>query len=244
MTRIVQISDIHYGYSKFMEDILLRTIDEINEMQPDIVILSGDLTNHGFHREFVEVKKYLDLIEPPMVIIPGNHDARNTGEDSFEELFGDRYGVYELKDQAIKIIALDSTEPDENDGKVGRLQTKFLEEEIKDANDRGLFIIIVLHHHIISVPNTGRERNILSDAGDVLVRLVENDVNLVLSGHKHVPFAWKIHKTMFVTAGTVSSLKLRGNTNPSYNVIEIENQYIDITLHESNGRISQLKPPY
>ena len=114
---------------------------------------------------------------------------------------------------------------------------------VADAKEKGLFIIIVLHHHIISIPNTGRERNILSDAGDILLTILENNVNLVLSGHKHVPHAWKMNNTLFATAGTVSSMKLRGNTCPSYNVIDINNQYIEIMLHNSNGTIKPLRHP-
>lgn len=243
MTTIVHISDLHTGYTQFREDLLLQAIDEINEMKPSAVIITGDLTDHGFYREFVEAKKYIDMIEPTKIIVPGNHDARNIGDEVFEDLFGERYGTLELKEEAIKIIGLDSSEPDLGHGKIGRLQKKFMEEEIADAKERGLFIIIALHHHIISIPNTGRERNILSDAGDILLALLKNDVNLVLSGHKHVPHLWKMKNTIFSTAGTVSSMKLRGNTCPSYNIIEIDNQYVEITQHNSDGTEKELTQP-
>ncbi|MBE6493990.1 MAG: metallophosphoesterase [Methanosphaera stadtmanae] len=243
MTKIAHISDLHVGFAEFREDLLLKAIREINEDKPSAVIITGDLTDQGYYREFIKAKEYIDLIEPPKIIVPGNHDARNIGDDVFEELFNQRYGTLILKDEAIKIIALDSSEPDLGHGKIGRIQTKFMKKEIEDAKDKGLFIIIALHHHIISIPNTGRERNILSDAGDILLTLIQNNVNLVLSGHKHVPHAWKMNNTIFATAGTVSSLKLRGNTQPSYNVIDIDNQYIDISLHNSDGSIEKLRHP-
>lgn len=243
MTTIVHISDLHTGYAQFEKEILLNTINEINEMKPSATIITGDLTDQGFYREFVEAKKYIDMIKTPKIVVPGNHDARNIGDRIFEELIGKRYSTLELKEEAIKIIGLDSSEPDLGHGKIGRLQRKFMEDEIKDAKERGLFIIIALHHHIISIPNTGRERNILSDAGDILLTLLQNDVNLVLSGHKHVPHAWKMNNTLFATAGTVSSMKLRGNTHPSYNVIDIDNQYVEITLHSSDGKTTPLRYP-
>lgn len=243
MTKIVHISDLHVGFAEFQEDLLLKAIKEINETQPSAVIITGDLTDQGYYREFIKAKEYIDLIEPPKIVVPGNHDARNIGDEVFEELFNRRYGTLLLKDEAIKIIALDSSEPDLGHGKIGRIQTKYMKKEIEDAKDKGLFIIIALHHHIISIPNTGRERNILSDAGDILLTLIQNNVNLVLSGHKHVPHAWKLNNTIFATAGTVSSLKLRGNTQPSYNVIDIDNQYIDISLHNADGSIEKLRHP-
>jgi 3',5'-cyclic AMP phosphodiesterase CpdA len=243
MVLIAHISDLHIGFAHFREDLLLKAIDEINEANPAAVVVTGDLTDQGHYLEFLEAKKYLDLIKPPKLIVPGNHDARNIGDECFEEIFNQRYGVLELEKEVIKIIGLDSSEPDLDYGKIGRSQMSWMEKEIEDANERGLFIIIALHHHIISIPKTGRERNVLSDAGDVLLTLIQKNVNLVLSGHKHLPNLWKMNNTLFATAGTVSSMKLRGKDIPSYNMITIENQYIDITLHYADGTTKKLRYP-
>ena len=237
------MSDLHIGFANFREDILLNTINKINKLNPEAVVISGDITDNGYYREFVKVKEYLDLLIPPTIVIPGNHDARNIGDEVFEEIIGDRYSTLDLEESNIKIIGLDSSEPDLDHGKIGRLQKRFLEREIKDAEDRNMFIIITVHHHIISIPNTGRERNVLSDAGDILLLLLNNNVNLVLSGHKHVPHVWKMNNTIFSTAGTVSSMKLRGNTHPSYNIIDINDDKVQITLVNNDGSTEVLTPP-
>ena len=78
--------------------------------------------------------------------------------------------------------------------------------------------IFVLHHHLLPVPGTGRERNIVYDAGDAIECLQRAGVDLVLSGHKHVPYAWRLENLFVVNAGTVSSLRLSGKTRPCYNV--------------------------
>ena len=78
------------------------------------------------------------------------------------------------------------------------------------------------------MPGTGRERNIVYDAGDTLEALQRARVNLVLSGHKHVPYAWRLENIFVVNAGTVSTLRLRGNTRPCYNLIEIEGRHVDV----------------
>ena len=63
-------------------------------MQPDVVVISGDLTSNGFKDEYVLAREYLDSIEcESMVVIPGNHDSRNVGYVHFEELFGERNSV-------------------------------------------------------------------------------------------------------------------------------------------------------
>ena len=78
----------------------------------------------------------------------------------------------------------------------------------------------MLHHHLLPVPGTGRERNVVHDAGDTLECLQRAQVHLVLSGHKHVPYAWRLENLFVVNAGTVSTTRLRGKTKPCYNVIE------------------------
>ena len=70
----------------------------------------------------------------------------------------------------------------------------------------------MLHHHLLPVPGTGRERNVVYDAGDAIECLLRAGVHLVLSGHKHVPYAWRLENLFVVNTGTVSSLRLRGNT--------------------------------
>lgn len=64
MTVIVHMSDLHVGYLQFKEDILLSTIEKINKLKPAAVVISGDLTNQGYYREYVKAKEYLDLIIP------------------------------------------------------------------------------------------------------------------------------------------------------------------------------------
>jgi predicted phosphodiesterase len=53
-------------------------------------------------------------------------------------------------------------------------------------------------------------------------------VNLVLSGHKHVPYAWRLENLFVVNTGTVSSLRLRGKTRACYNVIETNGTHVDV----------------
>jgi Icc protein len=222
---ICQISDIHCGNARFIPDLLDRTIIEVNRMNPAVVVVSGDLTDAGYREEFEEAARYIDRIEcEHIMVIPGNHDARNVGYLHFERLFGERRSVLDL-DEVI-LVGVDSSEPDLNDGQVGREHYEFITETFSEAE--GKLKIFVVHHHLIPLPGTGRERNIVYDAGDVLQRLVDVGVNLVLSGHKHVPYSWKLEDMLIVNAGTASTLRVRGDTRPCYNVIEVENGRVDV----------------
>jgi 3',5'-cyclic-AMP phosphodiesterase len=222
---IAQLSDLHCGGPYFVPELLERAIAEVNDLAPDVVVCSGDLTTFGFKEEYAQAKRYLDRIEcESVVVVPGNHDSRNVGYIHFEELFGDRNSVVRLED--VTVVAVDSTEPDLDHGQIGRGRYSWIEEQFADAAAMRVF---VLHHHLLPVPGTGRERNIVYDAGDAIECLQRARVNLVLSGHKHVPYAWRLENLFIVNAGTVSSLRLRGNTRPCYNVVEVVGGHVDVS---------------
>jgi len=221
---IAHISDLHCGDPHFVPALLERAISEINELGPDVVVCSGDLTAFGFKAEFVQARDYLARIDcESFVVIPGNHDSRNVGYVHFEELFGARNSV--LRVGSASIVAVDSTEPDLDNGQIGRGRYTWIEEQFADGGDLRIF---VLHHHLLPVPGTGRERNVVYDAGDALECLQRARVQIVLSGHKHVPYAWRLENMFVLNAGTVSSLRLRGNTRPCYNVIEVNGTHVDV----------------
>jgi 3',5'-cyclic AMP phosphodiesterase CpdA len=199
-------------------------VNEINELGPDIVICSGDLTTFGFKHEYAMAKGYLDRLKcDAFVVIPGNHDSRNVGYVHFEDMFGERNSV--LRRGGVTIVAVDSTEPDLDHGQIGRGRYRWIEEQFADESDLKIF---VLHHHLLPVPGTGRERNVVYDAGDCIECLQRAGVDLVLSGHKHVPYAWRLENLFVVNAGTVSSMRLRGKTRPCYNVIEVTGRHVDV----------------
>src|ERR687886_2540552 len=77
---IAQISDLHCGGPHFLPNLLDRAINEVNDLAPDIVVVSGDLTTFGFKEEYAQAKSYLDRLECESVVgIPGNPDSRDVG---------------------------------------------------------------------------------------------------------------------------------------------------------------------
>ena len=221
--RIAQISDLHCGEPSFQPEVMRSTIERINRMRPDVVVVAGDLTAAGYEWEFEEAAKWLADIELPKVVIPGNHDSRNVGYVHFEEMIGPRNAVERVG--GLTIVAVDSSEPDLDNGHVGRGRYGWIEEQFSEPADLRIF---VLHHHLLPVPGTGRERNVVYDAGDALECLQRAGVDIVLSGHKHVPYAWRLENLFVVNAGTVSSQRLRGKTRPCYNLIEVSDRHVDV----------------
>ena len=234
MTLIAHISDLHISESTFDEEVFMQAVAEINNLQPDMIILTGDITENGYYKEFVQAKKYLEMFEAPLFAVPGNHDARNLGYQTFEELVGEKSWKLTM-DSNFTVMGLDSSSPDEDKGHVGTPQHMWLEHQLDECVINENFSIVALHHHVVPIPQTGRERNVLSDAGDILKTLTVHEVDLVLSGHKHVPNIWKLNETVIVNAGSLSSTKLRGKNKNSYNVYNISDDEIEIFLNEVNG---------
>lgn len=229
---LVHISDLHCG-PKFKEEMLLEAIDEINELTPEVVIVTGDLTEDGLIEEFREAKRYLALIKCKHLIVgSGNHDARTTGYLLFPKFFGNPSSLTQVDD--VSIIMLNSSRPDRDDGEIGYNQGLWMKSQLENCVNS--FKIVALHHHLIPVPDTGMERNMVSDAGDFLWTLTKHNVNLVLCGHRHRPWLWTLGKLMIIHAGTVSTNRFRGFYQNTYNIIEIEKNAITAKLKVVGGQ--------
>ncbi len=236
---IAQLSDMHCGHPMFDGELLDHAIDEIGELKPNLVAVVGDLTSEGYGPQFRQAKRYLDrLSDLEMIVIPGNHDLMNVGFLHFRDAFGRSDRVLRLPmtppnrsegarepERWATIVAVNSSKPDLAEGEVGHIRYDWIRAAYEWPDDYRIFI---LHHHLVSVPGTGRERNIVWDAGDVLALLTELEVSLVLAGHKHVPNVWQFGEMLLVNSGTASSHRVRGYTRPSYNVIEIDDEKVRI----------------
>lgn len=237
---IAQISDIHCGDPRFDSRLMRFCIDTINKEKPDLTVIAGDLTMNGYREEFEEAERYLRNIEGgEKLIIAGNHDCRNVGYIHFEEIFGPRNSAMTFThsgacgkhlSEFVGVAAVDSNKADLNEGEVGRHKYEYIRKALSGVTS---FKIFILHHHLVHIPGTGRERNIVTDAGDVLGVLRELKVDLVLSGHKHVPYIWPLARMYLVTSGTASTWRTRGNTPPSLNLIEIKEGEIVVSIVSS-----------
>ena len=234
---IVQLSDIHVG-AQFREAVFDQVIEELNSLKPDVVIITGDLTNEGLKEQYEKCKTLISKINVDRIIaISGNHDYRNTGYLHFKKYFPYQT-INELSDDVV-LITIGTARPDRDEGEVGHRQTLWLERTMKKYKKR--IKILAMHHHLIGIPDTGSDRLTIIDAGDVLRATLDSDVDLVLCGHKHRPWLWDFNKLLIANAGSVSSERVRGFFENSYNIIKIENRNISIDLKIVGGERKPLQ---
>ena len=221
--KIAHISDLHFG-EELVREKVEKAVRQINEAEPDLVVITGDLSCWGIHSEMRDAYETLIDLKPEVVAVPGNHDARNIGHEFFELYFGDTKKHY--KNDVISLIAADSTQPDLDDGYIGYEQREWIRNKTK----KNKFNILALHHHIVPVPKTGRERNVLIDAGEMVELITTSGITAVLAGHRHMPYSIRLMRTHIIHAGTLGSFKVLGMPDQNYNIIEIENETLILKL--------------
>jgi len=229
---IVQLSDLHVG-SQFLPEVFETVVKEVNEINPDVIVITGDLTNEGLMKEYKKCKSLLTKFNTKKIIsISGNHDYRNTGYLLFKKFFPFKT-VNELDDDVV-LVTVGTARPDRNEGEVGYRQNLWLERTMKKYKDK--VKIVAMHHHLISIPDTGSDQLTVVDAGDILRTVLDTQVDVVLCGHKHRPWAWNFGKLTVVNAGTVTSERVRGLFENTYNILTISNKKVQVDLKIVGGK--------
>jgi 3',5'-cyclic-AMP phosphodiesterase len=227
---LVQLSDLHIGGAYFKQEIFDTIVNEVNnKLKPDVILITGDLTDEGlvsqFERASVEIKRLTDAC-PNVIILPGNHDYRHTGYLLFKKFFPSPSSSYPsdvYRFNSTLIATLATARPDRDEGEVGHRQNLWLEKILSSEKYKKKTKIVAMHHHLIGVPDTGTDKIVIVDAGDILRTCLHHNVNLVLCGHKHRPWLWNLETLDIAYAGTASSTRFRGFTKNTYNIIDIDN---------------------
>jgi 3',5'-cyclic AMP phosphodiesterase CpdA len=243
--RIIQISDLHIG-GLFKQESFDILVDEVNnDLKPDVLIISGDLTDEGVYFQYEKAKKELSrFLCKNMIIFPGNHDYRHTGYLLFPQLFPNSgrsphskvytYWHPENPEQKVMVTTVGTAVADRDEGEVGESQNLWLNKVLKgseqtddkstpqDSSLKNTVKIVAMHHHLIAIPDTGYTNVVgISDAGDVLRTCLANKVDLVICGHKHRPWLWDFGHMKIAYAGTACSWRYRGVFEDTYNIIDV-----------------------
>ncbi len=230
--RIAHISDSHIVMGgEFQKEAFSQIIEEINNSACDLVVHTGDITDTGLREAYEQSLSLVKSIKKPFVVIPGNHDYRNVGYELFEEYYGELNGLKEGEDYVL--IHVDSSIPDRNEGRVGSSKFSWLRNQLIEHSSKKVKIVAV-HHHLVPVPKSGTERNVLFNAGDLMDIFRKYDVDLVLSGHRHYPNVTNVDNMVISNAGCMSCRKVRGGDVCSYNQIVITPQEITVRIRRMN----------
>jgi 3',5'-cyclic AMP phosphodiesterase CpdA len=240
MRRIAHISDLHFGrHDPSVSEGLLSAIERA---RPDLVAVTGDLTQRARRREFRMARAFLDRIEAPVLVVPGNHDvplyniyARLFRPHARFERFitPDRRPRY--VDDEIAVLGLNTAW--RKIGAHGRFIAEHLAAIREGFADVGGNVtrMLVTHHPLLGIEE-GRTPSAAHGARAALRELAAAGVTLLLAGHEHRPYSVEgavdyldgQRSMLIIQAGTAVSTRLRGGAN-SFNVIDIDGARLDCT---------------
>jgi 3',5'-cyclic AMP phosphodiesterase CpdA len=185
---LIHVSDLHVGAheERSVEPALRRLVDRVG---PELVIATGDLTHRGRADQHERAAAFLQVLGPPVLAVPGNHDIPYTFPARVTrpwELFERHWQTVEpvFSSAELQVVGLNSVQPWRHQS--GALSDEALAratERLGAAAD-GAVRIACLHHHLIAAPWRSRKRPV-ARRGHVLGELVGAGAELILSGHVH-----------------------------------------------------------
>ena len=192
MRTILHVSDVHFG-PPHLPQLAAGVLRLVEERRPDMVVVSGDLTQRARPEQFREARAFVDRIQrtAPAIVVPGNHDVPLYRV--WERVFAP-FGAYrrhfdaELepvhRDDALLVVGINTAH-----GwtlKDGRIPLRRLSEVARlfEATPETVFKVVVAHHHLIPPPNFGTQR-VLANAYEAIDLFSTAGVDLILSGHQH-----------------------------------------------------------
>jgi 3',5'-cyclic AMP phosphodiesterase CpdA len=239
MRTIIHLSDLHFGRTD--EALLTPLASAIDKLRPDLIAVSGDLTQRARTAEFKAARAFLDRLPKPQIIVPGNHDVPL--HNVYSRFIGPltkylRYVTDDLEpfytDDEIAVLGINTARS--LTFKRGRINSK----QINQAKERlcaldPKIIKVIVTHHPFDVLDRRAANERLGRAGLAMEMLWACRCDLLLAGHLHVSDAGSIamhavggsHDAIVVQAGTATSTRARGEIN-SFNAIHVEASRVEI----------------
>jgi 3',5'-cyclic AMP phosphodiesterase CpdA len=236
---IVHLSDLHFG--RVETRLLEPLIKSISEIGPDLIAVSGDLTQRARSHQFLEARAFLDRLPQPQIVVPGNHDiplhnvyARFVGRlAKYRRYITDDLQPVYSDDEMIVIGVNTARSLTFKGGRINELQVAELREKLCARGDD--VIKAVVTHHPFDLPATYHARALVGRARRAMQIFAACGTDILLAGHMHTSHAvetsarYKIgsFSALVVQAGTATSVRARGEVN-AFNVLRVEPKLVRI----------------
>lgn len=243
MRSIVHLSDIHFG--RVNHSLLAPLIAVVTNLNPDLVAVSGDLTQRARSYQFKEARAFLDRLPAPQIVVPGNHDVplHNVFARFLRPLRNYRRFITDdlwpfYHDEEIAVLGVNTARSlTIKGGRINEQQVAHMRERFC-AIDPAIVKIIVTHHPF-DLPDGHDERHLVGRARMAMEAMASCGADVFLAGHLHVShtthsatrYQIKGHSALVVQAGTAASTRGRGEEN-SFNVVRVDRPHIAVERFE------------
>lgn len=244
MRKIVHMSDLHFGRTD--DTVVESLIETVNQIQPDLVVVSGDLTQRAKSREFAAARAFLDRLPQPQIVVPGNHDVPlyNVYKRFVSPLKGfTKYITCDLRpfyrDDEVAVVGVNTARSlTIKDGRISKEQVAEISARFSVLDDR--FFKIVVTHHPFDLPAGFSKDHLVDRAEKAMPEIAESGADIFLSGHLHVSnitdsaIRYRLasgRSGLIIQAGTATSTRGRGESN-SFNLLECDGDRLTVQHYE------------
>ena len=239
--RVLQFSDVHFGCEH--PNACAAALNYAHANPADLVLITGDITQKGFPDEFAAAGAWIRAMPEPVFVTVGNHDVPYWDVAArlfwpwraFEAATGHPAHDHQFLSDAVMVRGVTTARGWQarmnwSKGVIDLDQTRRAAEALRNA-PVGALRILACHHpllEMIGAPLTGEVKR-----GDQAALIfAEAGVDLVMTGHVHVPFALPIDLSdrcsYAIGCGTLSRRE-RG-APPSFNQIDWDAKEITVTV--------------
>lgn len=227
MSVLLHISDTHFGTEK--PDVLQALLQLAWQQQPNVVVLSGDITQRARAGQFRAARAFTNRLGAPVLTIPGNHDIPLL--DVVARLFKPYAGysaafgselepVYSSHN--LLVVCVNTTRRFRHvHGELSEVQIDRVARLLGSAHTEQLRVVVV--HQPIAVTHTQDEVNLLRGHTLAQQRWATAGADIVMGGHIHLPYVMPVpgvtRPMWAVQAGTAVSQRTRTGVPNSVNVI-------------------------
>ena len=239
MRTVAHLSDPHFG--RIDRATVQALIATVTEARPDIVVVSGDLTQRAKGSEFQEARQFLEALPSPQIVVPGNHDVPlyNVLARALKPLRNyQRYISKELEpfycDDEIAIVGINTARSlTFKGGRISHQQVARSCVRLEACGENHTRIIV--SHYPFDLPETHEVHGLVGRARMAMTGFARCRIDLILSGHLHISSTsesatrYKIpgHSALVIHAGTATSTRARGELN-SFNIIQVDRSSVAI----------------
>jgi 3',5'-cyclic AMP phosphodiesterase CpdA len=224
---LLQLSDSHFGTEQTLVVQALEAL--VKQQRPDLMVLSGDITQRATRRQFAAARAFTDRLGAPLLTIPGNHDIAlfNLGQRLFHpyarycEAFGSVLEpTHASRDMLVQCVNTTRWYR-HKDGTVSSAQIERVASRLRTAQPGQLRVVVV--HHPIAVLGAAEQHNLLRGHAEAQQSWAAAGGDLVLGGHIHLPYVMALaglaRPMWAVQAGTCTSSRVRAGAPNSVNML-------------------------